>query len=113
MKKLGLIDGIGPESTIPYYHDTVYGVQSKVEKKFFPKLTIESLNVLDELQKRSSIPLVSIIEATCNETKRRNITKVGLLGTIFTMDGEFFKKPFVSNNIEVVTQNDEEKKFVN
>lgn len=157
MKKLGLIGGIGPESTIPYYHDIVYGVQSKVGEKFFPNLTIESLNVFDvlnmcdrkeyealtnylmtainnlrasgadfialsgntphivfdELQKRSSIPLVSIIEATCDETKRRNISKVGLLGTIFTMDGEFFKKPFVNNQIEVVTPTDEEKRFVN
>lgn len=157
MKKLGLIGGIGPESTIPYYHGIVYGVQSKVSEKFFPNLTIESLNVFDilnmcdkkeyeeltnylmvainnlkasgadfialsgntphivsdELQKRSSVPLVSIVEATCDETKRRNISKVGLLGTIFTMNGEFFKKPFVNNNIEVVTPTDEEKKFVN
>jgi aspartate racemase len=157
MKKLGLIGGIGPESTIPYYHDIVYGVQSKVDEKFFPNLTIESVNVFDvlnmcdrkeyealtnylmsaidnlrasgadfialsgntphivfdELQKRSPIPLVSIIEATCNETKRRNISKVGLLGTIFTMDGEFFKKPFENNHIEVVTPTDEEKRFVN
>lgn len=157
MKKLGLIGGIGPESTIPYYHDIVYGVQSKIGEKFFPNLIIESLNVFDvlnmcdkkeyeeltnylmvainnlrasgadfialsgntphivfdELKKRSSIPLVSIVEATCDETKRRNISKVGLLGTIFTMDGEFFKKPFENNHIEVVTPTDEEKRFVN
>lgn len=157
MKKLGLIGGIGPESTIPYYHDIVYGVQSRLKEKFFPNLTIESLNVFDvlnmcdrkeyealtnylmaainnlrasganfialsgntphivfdELQRRSPIPLVSIIEATCDEAKRRNISKVGLLGTIFTMDGEFFKKPFENNHIEVVTPTDEEKRFVN
>jgi aspartate racemase len=157
MKKLGLIGGIGPESTIPYYHDIVYGVQSRLKEKFFPNLTIESLNVFDvlnmcnrkeyealtnylivainnlktsgadfialsgntphivfdELQKRSPIPLVSIIEATCDEAKRRNISKVGLLGTIFTMDGEFFKNPFANNHIEVVTPTDEEKRFVN
>lgn len=42
MKKLGLIGGMGPESTITYYHDIVYGVQRKVGKKIFPNLTIES-----------------------------------------------------------------------
>lgn len=157
MKKLGLIGGMGPESTVIYYHDIVYGVQSKMGENCFPNLTIESLNVFDvinmcdkkeyeelikylmmainnlrasgadfialsantphivfdELKKRSSIPLVSIIDATCNEAKRRNISKVGLLGTIFTMEGEFFKKPFVNNNIEVVVPTDEEKKFIN
>lgn len=40
MKKLGLIGGMGPESTIPYYHDIVYGVQKKTGKDFFPPLTI-------------------------------------------------------------------------
>lgn len=28
MKKLGLVGGMGPESTIPYYHDIVYGARS-------------------------------------------------------------------------------------
>ena len=28
MKKLGLIGGMGPESTIPYYHDIVHGVHA-------------------------------------------------------------------------------------
>lgn len=156
IKKLGLIGGIGPESTIPYYHDIVYGVQKKLGKKFFPNLTIESLNVFDilticskkdytelvnylmvainnlkasgaefvamsgntphivfdELQKRSSIPLVSIVEATCDETKRRNIKKVGLLGTIFTMREDFFKKPFVKNNIQVIVPTEKEMAYI-
>ncbi len=33
MKKLGLIGGIGPESTIPYYRGIMYGVQSRVAVK--------------------------------------------------------------------------------
>lgn len=31
MKKLGLVGGMGPKSTVPYYHDIVYGVQGKFE----------------------------------------------------------------------------------
>lgn len=48
MKKLGLIGGMGPESTLPYYHDIVYGVQKKNDGNF-PLLTIESVNVFDVL----------------------------------------------------------------
>ena len=40
MKKLGLVGGMGVESTIPYYHDIVYGVQNRVGEKFFPNITI-------------------------------------------------------------------------
>ena len=38
MKKLGLIGGMGPESTIPYYHDIVYGVQEAIGEQAFPEL---------------------------------------------------------------------------
>ncbi len=69
--------------------------------------------VFDELQKRTPIQLVSIIEATCKEAKRRNIYKIGLLGTIFTMNGDFFKKPFLKNHIEVITPSEEEKSYIN
>lgn len=50
MKKLGLVGGIGPESTIPYYHDIVYGVKERVGKNFFPNITIESINVFEVLR---------------------------------------------------------------
>ena len=49
MKKLGLIGGIGPESTIEYYRSIEYGVQKKSGQNFFPNITIESLNVFDVL----------------------------------------------------------------
>lgn len=49
MRKLGLVGGMGPESTIPYYHDIVYGVQKKIGQKIFPSLTIESVDVFHVL----------------------------------------------------------------
>ena len=157
MKKLGLVGGMGPESTIPYYRDIVYGVQNKIGKDFFPTLTIESVNVFDvlrfcseskydeltdylmiainnlirsgasfialtantphivfdRLQKKSSVPLVSIIEATRDEVLRLNIHKVGLLGTIFTMTGDFFKMPFLDKGIEIIIPSLEEMEFIN
>ncbi|MFU0842476.1 MAG: Aspartate racemase [Burkholderia sp.] len=47
LRKLGLIGGIGPESTVPYYYGIVYGVQKKLNRHFFPTLAIESINVYD------------------------------------------------------------------
>lgn len=157
MKKLGLIGGMGPESTIPYYHDIVYGVQQKMGKQFFPNLTIESVNVFDvlrlcsekkydelteylmqaihnlvqsgaefaalsantphivfdRLKLQSPIPLISIVEATSEEAERRKLKKIGLLGTIFTMTGEFFKKLFEEKGIDIITPLDSEMKFIN
>ncbi|MCM1122247.1 MAG: amino acid racemase [Eubacterium sp.] len=157
MKKLGLVGGMGPESTIPYYHDIVYGVQNRIGKNFFPHLAIESVNVFDvlrlcneqkydeltnylmqpiknliaggadfialsantphivfdRLQAQSTVPLVSIVEATCKEAIQLHKHKVGLLGTIFTMTEDFFKKPFYSSNIEIITPTDKEMEYIN
>lgn len=156
MKKLGLIGGVGPESTIPYYRDIVNGVKDRVGKPFLPPLTIESLScfevirmssegdtagltgyllagirnlaaagaevgalacntghlVFDELQKASPIPLVSIVEATCAEAVRCGYRKIGLMGTSATMEMDFFKEPFRSAGIEVVTPDAEERAYI-
>lgn len=157
MKKLGLIGGIGPESTLLYYHDIVYGVQEKCGQDMFPHLSIESVNVyevlrlcteqkydeladyllvaiqnlknsgadfaaisantphivFDKVKEKSPLPLVSIVEATRDEAVRRGLHKIGLLGTIFTMTGDFFKKPFVESGIEIITPTAEEMELVN
>jgi aspartate racemase len=45
----------------------------------------------DDIQKQISIPILNIIDATAAEIKRRNIDTVGLLGTRFTMEQDFYK----------------------
>ncbi len=49
MKKLGLIGGTGPESTIIYYKEITSGVQKQLQKNIFPHLSIESLSVFEVL----------------------------------------------------------------
>lgn len=44
MKKLGLIGGIGPESTVMYYRKIIHGIQQQAGKENLPRLSIESLN---------------------------------------------------------------------
>ena len=45
----------------------------------------------DEIEKNTSIPLVHIGDATAEKIKEKNFKKVGLLGTSFTMEQDFFK----------------------
>ncbi len=39
--------------------------------------------------------------------------KVGLIGTDFTMNGDFYKKPFEEKNISIVTPSKDDRKKVN
>ncbi|QHB32825.1 amino acid racemase [Yersinia canariae] len=156
MKKLGLIGGTGPESTLLYYRKFVYEANKRAGDTFFPNLTIESINVYDvlamcsrkdykeltnyltkavnclvaagaevvaltgntphivfnELQACTSIPLVSIIDATCAEAQTQGLKKLGLLGTRFTMEAGFFKRPFIEVGIEVVIPNADEIDYI-
>ncbi len=59
--------------------------------------------VFDEVARRSSLPLVSIVEATCDEAKAKGLKKLALLGTRFTMQGRFYPDVFVRAGIALVT----------
>ena len=52
MKKLGLIGGMGPESTIPYYHDIVYGVQKTIGEQEFSKKAGDSIFIPTQTKHR-------------------------------------------------------------
>lgn len=156
MKKLGLIGGMGPQSTVPYYMNIVYGIRERVNPDFFPNLTVESLNVFeilhyigageykkvidlflgalenlkntgceiaaltantahivfDELVEQSPLPLISIVESTCAEAKLRGYKKLALLGTNFTMERDFYKKPFLREGIEIIVPETAERKLI-
>ncbi|WP_262693221.1 aspartate/glutamate racemase family protein [Kordiimonas aquimaris] len=47
--------------------------------------------VADIVQTKSGLPLLHIADATAEEIKRHGFTTVGLLGTAFTMEKDFYK----------------------
>ncbi len=68
--------------------------------------------VFDEVQQRSPIPLISIVEATCAEAKKRGISKVGLLGTRFTMQARFYPEVFSREGIVLVMPEKDEQDYI-
>ena len=49
MKKIGLIGGVGPESSIEYYRLIISLFQKKLDTKDYPELTIHSINMTEML----------------------------------------------------------------
>ncbi|MDP2634962.1 MULTISPECIES: aspartate/glutamate racemase family protein [unclassified Pseudoalteromonas] len=69
--------------------------------------------VADEIASNISIPILHIADATAEQLKRDNISRVGLLGTQFTMEQDFYKKRLVDkHNIEVITPELAEQKVI-
>jgi aspartate racemase len=68
--------------------------------------------VFDELQRRSAIPLLSIVRATSDHAKALGLKKVGLFGTGFTMRASFYPDAFQQAGIAVVRPNESEQDFI-
>jgi aspartate racemase len=58
--------------------------------------------VFDELQQRSSIPLLSIVEAACDEVRSMGLKRVALFGTRFTTQARFYPEVFTKAGIDLV-----------
>ena len=156
MKTLGIIGGIGPESTIEYYRRTHALYRQLVADGSAPSIIINSIdnkkvldlvgaNKLDELigylaaeveklaragatfallaantphlvfdsvAQQSSIPLLSIVAATCEAAKIRGLTRLGLLGTRFTMQSSFYRDALADKQIELVVPGEEEQTWI-
>lgn len=68
--------------------------------------------VFDDLSRLSKIPLISIVEVTCEAAKARGMKRVGLLGTRFTMQGRFYGDVFDRAGITLITPSAEEQDYV-
>jgi aspartate racemase len=156
MKTLGIIGGIGPESTIDYYRTLVATYRDRTRDGSYPPVVINSVDlnrlvewfgagdfaavadylagelgtlaraganfgllaantphvVFGELERRSPIPLLSIVEATRDAAKALGIARAGLFGTRFTMRGRFYPDAFAQQGIAIVTPGPEDQDFL-
>ena len=156
MKTLGMIGGIGPESTIEYYRHLIAAYRSQAPDGSYPAIVINSINmktlldmieaddrvkmveflvseiqklanagaqcgllaantphiVFDQIRERSPIPLVSIVEATCEKAKALGLKRLGLFSTRFTLQGEFYPWVFSREKIGLVMPQPHEQAYI-
>jgi aspartate racemase len=156
MKSIGIIGGLGPESTVDYYKEIIAAFNARYDEMAYPEIIIYSVNidefmkfvetknwsglsewllekissihragaqfaviasntphiVFDEIKSKSPIPLLSIVEETCNKAQEMDLKNVGLMGTKLTMEADFYKKPFISKGMSVVVPSEKEQQFI-
>lgn len=69
--------------------------------------------VIGDIQKKIRIPILHIADAAANQIKKQGINSVGLLGTKYTMEQDFYKSRLETNRIKVMVPNDNEREIVN
>lgn len=68
--------------------------------------------VFEQIQQKVQVPMISIVEETYLKAHDLRLEKIGLIGTKFTMENDFFRKPFIFNNIEMVVPNQSEQEYI-
>jgi aspartate racemase len=156
MRSVGIIGGIGPESTVEYYRLMIAAYRERRPDGSAPSIIINSIDlrkmlaliaanqlvevtvylvdeveklaragaeigllaantphiVFDEVARRSSIPLISIVEATCAAATALKLRKLGLFGTRFVMEGNFYREVFSRAGISLIAPDPEEQTYI-
>ncbi len=67
----------------------------------------------ERLQKAVGLPFIHIVRATAHEVQKKGFQKVGLLGTKFTMEMDFYKNGLESEGIEwLIPESQETRDFI-
>jgi aspartate racemase len=156
MKTIGIVGGLGPESTLDYYREIISAFKSSHGDLEYPEILIFSVNlseilpfvnernwsglceillkkinalhragaefaaiasntphvIFNDIQSRSPIPLLSIVEATCTKAKQMGLKHAGLMGTKFTMESNSYQKVFLPEGISIALPSEKEQQFI-
>ena len=156
MNTVGIIGGIGPESTIEYYKLIISSYLEREKSGNYPQIVINSINmkkmldlieakrltevaeylsgevrklassgadfavlasntphiVFDRIREKTSLPLISIVEATCVKAKDMGLTRMGLFGTKFTMQGGFYGEVFSAQGMEIIVPEAKDQDYI-
>lgn len=69
--------------------------------------------VADDVQAAIKIPIIHIAEAVAKDIKRHGSGKVGLLGTRFTMQENFYRDHLINYGIETIIPDQDDIEFIN
>ena len=156
MKPIGVIGGIGPESTIDYYRAMIAAYRERQPDGSYPAIVISSVDanamlgalmkgeldrvtemlvtelqrleragvgvallaansphiVFAEIQRRSPLPLVSIVEATAAEAARLGLKRLALFGTRYTMQGHFYQDVFEKAGVALIVPDEADQIYI-
>lgn len=66
----------------------------------------------DEVEAETGLPVIHIVDALAQSIKEQSMTKVGLLGTQFTMEKPFYRERMQRHGIELLVPEEEDRKKV-
>ncbi|MGE7596086.1 aspartate/glutamate racemase family protein [Peribacillus frigoritolerans] len=69
--------------------------------------------VIGYIEEKISLPILHIADSTAKQIQKSKISTVGLLGTKYTMEQDFYKTRIETNGINVLIPSEEDRKVIN
>ncbi|MBE7148665.1 aspartate/glutamate racemase family protein [Bacillus mycoides] len=92
--------------------NTAYSLQ-KGGAEFIIICTNTMHKVVEKIKENINIPVLHIADATAKEINRKGIQSVGLLGTKYTMEQDFYKSRIEENDIKVIVPLGKDREKIN
>jgi len=153
VKRIGILGGVSPESTVSYYLRITREYTRRFGDYGYPEILIHSVSfqrfvdwqqtenwdamaramtrifhtlhtagaqigliaantlhrVFDEVERESPLPLIHIVDPTAAAIKEAGLSRVGLLGTRYTMEGKFYRDRLASHGIKSIVPEEDER----
>lgn len=157
MRKIGIVGGLSPESTVLYYKTIVEEYRRRFHREDYPVIIVYSVRFglfreyigmgvhdkavellvnaveslyragadfalisantphmfYDEVAARSPIPLLNIIDCLAEEAGKDGVSRIGLLGTKYTLTQGFYSNRLRKHGLEAIIPDREDAELVN
>lgn len=99
------------DELIDYLSEEIFVLEKAGAKVIFLASNTPHI-VFEPLVERVKTKMVSIVESTISYAKSKGYSRLGLFGTIATMEGDFFQEGFEAAGMEIITPMPDERKYI-
>src|SRR5664279_1741330 len=108
---VNLISNDQLDELVDYLSEEIYVLEKAGAKVIFMASNTPHI-VFESLAKRVKTKMVSIVDATISYAQAKGFVRLGLFGTISTMEGDFFQDGFEAAGMEIITPMPDERKYI-
>lgn len=99
------------DELIDYLSEEIYVLEKAGAKVIFMASNTPHI-VYEPLAQRVKTKMVSIVDSTIAYAKSKGYRRLGLFGTISTMEGDFYQDGFEAVGMEIITPMPDERKYI-
>ena len=108
---MNLITNNQLDELVDYLSEEIYVLEKAGAKVIFMASNTPCL-VYEALTKRVRTKMVSIVNSTADYAKTKGYRRLGLFGTISTMENDFYPNGFAAAGMEIITPMPDERKYI-